>query len=356
MFSVDVAGQPASYLLLAIFLVLLNAFFVLSEFAIVKIRVTRIKILATKGNPVARLTEKIVGNLDPYLTACQLGITLASLGLGWIGEPAFAKILEQVLHWLQFDISATTLHSVAFTIAFLTISALHIILGELVPKSIAIRMAEKICLLIAVPLHSFYLLFLPLLWVFNGISNLILKCIRIPEATGFSKAHSEEELKLVVEDSFEHGNIGSRKKLLLDKAIDFANKTVRDIMVAQEHMICFYLAESVHENLARAKESGHTRFPLWDDGQKNIIGFVHIKDVIWALENGEVINLYDLCRPIPFFDDATRIDVALKDFQRDKQHIAIVRQQNKIVGLITLENIIEQLVGAIEDEFDDDNG
>ncbi len=345
------------HLILAFIFVGLNAFFVAAEFALVKIRVTRLEILAKSGSPLARLARRMVDQLDAYLSATQLGITLSSLGLGWIGEPAFAKLIRFNLESFGVSFSEGALHSISFTIAFLFISALHIVLGELVPKSIAIRTAETVCLFIAIPLQIFYLIFFPFLWVLNSTSNLILKIIRIPMASGPARVHSEEEIKLIVEDSFEEGVISPPKKFLLDKAIDFSNKTVRDIMVGEPQMICFDLDKSVHDNLERAKEYGYTRFPLRTKEKGAILGFIHMKDVIWSMEHGEIINLFDLRHPLIFFQPETKLDNALREFQKKSIHMGIVRRNEKeILGLVTLEDVIEQLVGEIADEFDEGEG
>lgn len=349
----DPTGSQGLYLLIALIFVAANAFFVSAEFAIVKIRSTRLEVLASRGNSLAKLSKKIVSNLDAYLSATQLGITLASLGLGWIGEPAFTSVLIKLGTFMGLAISETTLHSVSLTLAFVIISALHIILGELVPKSLAIRTAEKICLAVAIPLRIFYIIFYPALWTLNGLSNLILGFIHIPRVGGPARAHTEEELKLVIEDSFEEGTIGGGKRLLLDKAIDFSHKTVLDIMVPINKIFSFYLDESISSNLERARDSGHTRAPLLDSRGGKIIGFVHMKDIIWSLEHGEIINLYDLKRPILFFISLTKIDQALLRFQKEKVHLGIVTDdRGAVLGLVTLEDIIEELVGEIDDEFD----
>lgn len=341
------------HLFLALLFVALNAFFVASEFALVKIRVTRLEVLAKRGNRIAELAQHMVDHLDPYLSATQLGITLASLGLGWVGEPAFSKLLFPFFQWLGVPVSLVTLHSLALTFAFLVISALHIILGELVPKSIAIQTAEKVCLLVAVPLQIFYVLFFPFLWSLNALSNAFLKLIRFRRVGGMGRAPTEEELKLIFEDSFEEGALDPRKKMLLEKGIDFSHKTVREIMVPRDQIVYLSLRDSVHDNLQRAKESGHTRFPLYEKKNGRILGYVHMKDVIWSLEHGDVINLFDLARPIIFFSPETKLDTALREFQRKKIHIGIVEEvPGKVLGLITLENVIEQLVGQIDDEFD----
>ena len=349
-FSIE-AGTVGTFL--AMIFVLANAFFVAAEFALVKVRVTRLELLANKGNPVARLAQKMVVHLDEYLSATQLGITLASLGLGWIGEPAFASLLEPVLHSLNLNLSETAFHSVSFAMAFGSISALHIIAGELVPKSIAIQSAEWVVLWVAVPLRVFYFIFFPFLWVLNALSNLVLKLFRAKLSKMPNRAHSEEELKLIVEDSMEEGVIHPGKKILLDKAFDFSHKRVAAIMVPLDKMICFYQSRSTQDNMLEAMDSGHSRFPLFYRPGGAVLGFIHMKDVVWNLENPEVINLFDLRRQPLYFVPEARLDHALKEFQRSKIHMGFVKDlSGKVIGLLTLEDVIEQLVGAIDDEFD----
>jgi len=352
----DVSEGTPLYILVAFIFILANAFFVAAEFALVKIRHTRLETLVGKGNAMANLAHRMVSKLDAYLSATQLGITLASLGLGWVGEPAFSKLITRLLHMFGAELSEKTLHSVSLTIAFLFISALHIILGELVPKSIAIRTAERVLMVVAFPLHVFYTIFYPFLWVLNGTANAVLKIMKMPPAHGPLRAHhTEEELKLIFEDTFEEGVIGSHKRILLDKAMDFSHKTIADIMIPASQMICFFVEDSIQENLFRAKESGHTRFPLFERKGGNLLGFVHIKDVIWSMENNKVINIFDVRRPLIFFKDKNRIDFAMIRFQREKRHVAIVKNnKEEIVGLVTMEDVIEELVGEIEDEFDTD--
>lgn len=350
---INVFDYAPLYILLAFVLIGLNAFFVAAEFALVKIRITRLEVLANRGHVLARMARKMVERLDPYLSATQLGITLTSLGLGWLGEPAFAHILVPFIKGLGGSFSDSTVHSISFASAFITISALHIILGELVPKSIAIQTAEKVCLAVVVPLRIFYIIFFPFLFVLNGLSNLCLKIIKVPLARGPGRAHSEEELRLVVEDSFEEGIIGPRKWKLLDKALAFSHKTISQIMVSENQIVYFNLDESVGENLQRVKDSGHTRYPLKYTKEGGLVGYVHMKDIIWNLEHGEIINLYDIKRPLLFFSSDKTIDVALIEFQKNKGHMALVEDTHKkVIGLVTLEDIIEELVGEIEDEFE----
>ncbi|MBX7147517.1 hemolysin family protein [bacterium] len=350
----NVNSGTSLYLLLALLFIVMNAFFVAAEFALVKIRKTRLQVLVGERNRLAKIALGMVDNLDAYLSATQLGITLASLGLGWIGEPAFAVLVKGFLSTFNLNITDNTLHSVAFMSAFLIISALHIILGELVPKSLAIRTTEYICLAVALPMRIFYYVFFPFLWMLNGTANVVLKLIRLPMPTGSSHAHSEEELKLVVEDSFVEGAIESDQRTLLNKAIDFGSKTIGDIMLPFDKVVFLDLSESLNENLTRARDAGHTRFPVLSI-DKTILGFVHMKDIIWSLENHEVINLYDLIRPLITFRQQVNIDEALKQFRRKKIHMAMVKNQHDvIIGIVTMEDIIEELVGEIEDEFDEE--
>lgn len=342
------------HLALSIVFVVLNAFFVAAEFALVKVRATRLELMVRKGDPLAKLVLSMVSNLNQYVSATQLGITLASLGLGWIGEPAFARMFEQLIAPFGFQMTPEHLHSLSFTCAFLVISGLHIVIGELVPKSVAIQMPEKVCYLIVAPLRIFYIVVFPFMWVLNEMAALTLRIFRFkPETHGGSKAHSEDEIKLIVEDSFEEGSISHSKRFLLDKAIEFSHKSVKEIMVQEKDMFCFYMTDSLENNLSRAKESGHTRFPLREKRDGRVLGFVHMKDVIWGMENNDVINLYDLMRPALAMTSKTTVDQALKEFQRKRVHLAIVESPEKeVLGMLTLEDVIEELVGEIEDEFD----
>lgn len=337
-------------LLVALFCVALNAFFVAAEFAMVKIRSTRLETLQTKGGVLARWAYAIVQDLNAYLSATQLGITLASLGLGWLGEPAFAKLLEPIFK--SFHFSEATGHGIAFVVAFAVITMLHLVLGELVPKQMAIQMAEKILLITAVPMRLFYWIFFPFLRFLNGLTNLIVKILGIrPTATEAS--HTEEEIRLIVEDSYEGGVISPRKASLLENVFEFTHLTARHIMVSRQDIVYLLLSRSTQENLKIAKESGHTRFPLCDGDLDKVIGLINIKDIIWQYEDSDIINLYDLKRPILFVPEGKPVDQLLREFQSKKIHMAIVVNEfGAASGLLSLEDVLEELVGEIQDEFD----
>ncbi|HCU23504.1 MAG TPA: hypothetical protein DF383_00690 [Deltaproteobacteria bacterium] len=338
------------YLTLAILLVLLNAFFVVAEFAMVKVRSTRLETLQGGGSILARWAYSIVLNLNAYLSATQLGVTLASLGLGWIGEPAFAALLRPLLQDLH--LSQAAIHGIAFAVAFTIITVLHLVLGELVPKQIAIQTAEKSLLAVAAPMRIFYWLFFPFLWFLNHVSTAIANLLGF-KVSG-EDTHTEEEIRLIVEDSYEEGALSPRKASLLENIFDFTHRIAKQVMVPRQDIVFLELKKSSQENLAIAKESGHTRFPLCDGDLDKVLGLINIKDIIWELEDQDhLINLFDLKRPILFVPESVTTDQLLREFQTKKIHMAmVVNEFGATVGLVSLEDVIEELVGEIQDEFD----
>ncbi|MBF0492742.1 MAG: HlyC/CorC family transporter [Deltaproteobacteria bacterium] len=344
-------GFSSFHLFLAVLCIFFNAFFVASEFAMVKIRSTRLETLYSQGNIFARWATPVVENLNEYLSATQLGITLASLGLGWLGEPAFAILLEPLFSFLP--ISQNTLHTISFACAFTLISFLHLVVGELVPKQMAIQMAEKILLITAPLLRAFYVLFYPALKLLNFFTKLIMK------ALGFNleyeeACHDEEEIRLIVENSYEDGSLSQRKASLLENVFEFSHSTVKHIMVPKQDIVFLSIYSSSKENLDIAKESGHTRFPLCDKDLEQVLGLVNVKDIIWHLEDEHnLINIFDLKRPILFVPEGKPIDQLLREFQTKKIHMAMVIDEfGMTVGLVTLEDVLEVIVGEIQDEFD----
>jgi len=338
------------YMFLALALVLLNGFFVAAEFAMVKVRTTRLETLQSKGGLIARWAYSMVQDLNAYLSAVQLGITLASLGLGWVGEPAFAKVLNPIFK--IFDFSEATAHGISFTVAFTIITILHLVLGELVPKQIAIQTAERVLMVVAVPMRLFYWLFYPFLWILIQMTNLIVRLLGLEFKYG-DAAHDEEEIRLILEDSYEGGAISPRRASLLESVLAFSHRTARFIMHPREEIVYLDLKFPIQENWRIAKESQHTRFPLCDGGLDHIVGLINIKDIIWQFEDATLINLYDLKRPILIIGPNKPIDQLLREFQAKKIHMAVVANEfNANVGLLTLEDVLEELVGEIQDEFD----
>ncbi len=343
---------PSWYLPLAIFCVVLNAFFVAAEFSMLKVRSTRLEALRRKGGFITGWAYTIVQHLNDYLTTCQLGITLASLGLGWLGEPAFAKLIGPFLE--VFTLSEKTIHGLAFAIAFALITMLHLVLGELVPKQIALQTAERLLLLLTIPMRIFHFLFYPFLWFFSLLTNFVVRLFSFNKMGKSESVHTEDEIRLIVEESYEEGSLSPRKASLLENVFEFSRRCARDIMIPRQEIAYLLLHHTTEENLITAKESGHTRFPLCDGGLDHVMGLVNIKDIIWQLEDSDhLINLYDLKRPILLVPEGKPIDQLLREFQTKKIHMAIVVDEyGATTGLLTLEDVIEEIVGEIQDEFD----
>ncbi|MFY0543842.1 hemolysin family protein [Brevibacillus sp. H7] len=339
-------------LLLVAFLVFLNGFFVAAEFALVKVRQTRLAQLVNEGNKRAAYAQKVTQQLDAYLSACQVGITLASLGLGWVGEPAIAHmIIEPLLgHWQLPDYLITTL---SFGIAFAIITFLHIVLGELAPKSLAIQKAEAASLWVAVPLMLFYKLFFPAIWFLNGTANRLLKRMGLEPVSEHDAAHTEEEIRILVNESHKSGHIDQTELALVDNVFEFSETLAREIMIPRIEMVCLYTSNTYQENLNTIRSERHTRFPVADEDKDNIIGFVHSSDFYLAALNGEDVRLDKLLRPVLTVPESMEISHVLRLMQKRRSQLAIVIDEyGGTAGLLTMEDILEEIVGDIRDEFD----
>lgn len=338
-------------LALVIFLVLLNGFFVAAEFAIVKVRSTRIAQVETRRGKVA---QKVLASLDAYLSATQLGITLASLGLGWVGEPAIAALLEPVLH--QFGLSDLALHTISFAVAFSVITFLHIVLGEMAPKSMAIRQAEKTTLWTATPLHWFYVLFKPFIIFLNGSANMVLKWIGIEMQGDHHQVHTEEEIRMVIAQSHKSGIIDKAELALFDNVFEFTDRIVREVMVPRVSIIGLNIRDSFEEHLEIMLKTKLTRFPVYDGDKDQIIGVVLLRDIFEKMARNENITILSVLRPVTFIPETIELKDALQKMQKERKHMAIVVDEyGGISGLLTTEDIIEEIFGEIQDEFDQEN-
>lgn len=332
-------------------LVLLNGFFVASEFAIVKVRNTRILELMEKGIKKAKLAQKVVNQMDEYLSATQLGITLSSLALGWVGEPYIAHLITPLL--LRLGLPSYLIHPVSFGVAFAFITFLHIVLGEITPKSLAIRQAEKVTLIIARPLHLFYILFKPFIATLNRTANLILKIMNIPITN--DHAHTEEEIRLLLAQSHKSGMIDQTELVLYDNIFDFTERIVREVMVPRVNMFCLYVDRTFEENLQIIKESQHTRFPVCGTDKDDIIGIVHIRDIYERLVGNDSPNLLGIARVPISVPETMEVKDVLRNMQKKRMEMAIVVDEfGGTAGLVTTEDIIEEIFGEIQDEFDDE--
>lgn len=338
---------------LILFLVLMNGFFVAAEFAMVKVRGSRIDTLASEGHSRAKLASHLTGNLDAYLSACQLGITIASLGLGWIGEPAVARVIEPLFIVFGFH-NEVVIHTVSFILAFTFITVLHIVLGELAPKTIAIRKAETITLLTATPLVYFYKLMYPFIRVLNGTANQLLKMTGIEPASEKDSAHTEDEIRILMKESHKNGLIDNTELTLVDNIFDFAETNAREIMIPRTEMICLNTNLSLADNKKIALEQMLTRYPVCENDKDNIIGFVHIKDLLKDTTHS-LHDIRQITRPITTVPESMQISTLLKLMQKRKSQISIlIDEYGGTSGLVTLEDIMEEIVGEIQDEFDEE--
>ena len=348
-------GVPFQLLLVAgaLLLVFLNGFFVSAEFSIVKIRATRIEELTRKGSKKARKARQMVENMDEYLSATQLGITLASLGLGWLGEPAFAELFSPLFTSVG-SFEPLVVHSLAGGSAFVLITFLHIVLGELAPKSLAIQKTESAVLTTAGPLIAFYNISYPFIWSLNSTANLLLRLIGIRPATASEGAHSEEELRMILAQSRRGGILDQDEQKMLERVFEFADRSARQIMLPAGEVIFLDTLKSFEENLRIARMHGHTRYPLCEGSFDRVIGVVHVKDLFWRFrELGPEFDLKAIKRPVRFVPESKLIKSLLPEFRRTRTHLSfVVDEFGSTIGIVTLEDILEELVGEIQDEFD----
>ena len=345
-------------LLLALFLVLLNGFFVAAEFSIVKVRYSQIQLKAAEGNSMAKQAEHIIKHLDEYLSATQLGITLASLALGFVGESALHHIFENIFHYFNFQIADATITSIALVSSFLLITVMHIVFGELIPKSLAIRKSEATTMFIAMPLRIFYTVFKPFIWTMNKMSNFFLRLMKVHPASE-NEIHSTEELRLLVKQSADSGEIEEENYEIIKNAFDFTDHSAKQIMVPRQNITSIDFSDDLNEIIDKIMESGYSRIPVYENSIDNIIGVFYTKEIIreFVKRKGQLSHedLRELMRESFFVVGSKKISDLLKIFQQKKQHLAIVIDEfGGTEGIITLEDILEELVGEIQDEEDDE--
>lgn len=339
-------------IILAVVFVLLNGFFVLSEFAIVKVRRSKLEELAKKNKGNAKLALKITKSLDTYLSATQLGITLSSLALGWVGEPAIAKLLDKIFARF-FEGNPILLHSISFVIAFTIITFLHIVFGELVPKSIAIAKAEQSTLFVSRPLALFRNIFFPLIKAFEMISGFFLRRIGIEPSKDSENAHSDEEIKIIIGESLKGGYLDSIESEILKNAVDFSDTTAKEIMTPRKDIVCLFEDNSYEENIQIVKETNHTRYPYCKDGKDNVLGMIHIRDLLQASISNDKLDLSKLVRELIIVPESNSISNVLMKMNKKQIHTAlVVDEYGGTAGLLTMEDIIEEIMGDISDEHD----
>lgn len=340
-------------LTLVAILILMTAFFVAAEFAIVKVRATRIDYLIETGNKRAIHVKKLLDNLDGYLSACQLGITVTALGLGWLGESTVMLLLGPLFDKLGLNAEITSVLS--FVIAFLTITYLHVVVGELAPKTIAIQKAEATSLLLAKPLILFYKVMYPFIWLLNGSAQQFIRLFGFKAMENHEVAHSEEELKLILSESYKSGEINQSEMTYVTNVFEFDERIAREIMVPRTEMVCFNTEDSLEENINIVYDNQFTRYPVADKNDKdNIIGLVNLKEFfISRFDQGNPEPIETYVRPIIHISEVTPIKQVLLKMQKERIHMAIVNDEyGGTAGLITVEDVLEEIVGEIQDEFD----
>lgn len=339
---------------ITLLLVSLNGFFVAAEFAIVKVRASKIEMKAQAGNSTAKLSARIIAQLDGYLAATQLGITLASLGLGWVGEPVVSKIILTTVAALGFTPDPHLAHDIALPVAFAIITVLHIVFGELAPKSIAIQRPEATTLWVAYPLNIFYMIFRPFIWVLNSIAGVILRVLGIHASHG-SETHSADELKFLVQQTSEQEDEKTTDFDIIKNAFDFSERTARQIMIPRTQMVALDVRKFKDTDLERYLDEGYSRIPCYDDNIDNIMGVIYLKDMMSVFQKKGKITITELIRPLVIIPENKKISQLLKEFQQKHIHIAVVINEfGGTQGIVTMEDIIEELVGEIQDETDNE--
>ncbi|RLZ10462.1 hemolysin family protein [Faecalibacter macacae] len=345
-------------LLLTIFLVFLNGFFVAAEFAIVKVRSSQIEVNQDINSGVSNVAKLIVNNLDSYLAATQLGITLASLGLGWVGEsslmPVVIKLFEVLgltgPEWMSFA------QNFSFIIAFVIITILHIVFGELAPKSLAIQFPTKTTFTVAWPLRIFYFVFRPVIWLMNGLANMILRAIGIKPIHG-GDIHTEEELKMIITESSEGGAIEESERDLIQNVFEFDDRRVINIQTLRKNVSAINVTTSVRDAIDFAIQEGYSRYPVYEESIDNIIGILYTKDLMRQLmANPNETDISGLLREPLFISESAMIKHVLKQFQKKHVQMAVVTNEvGELAGIVSMEDILEELVGEIQDEYDNED-
>ncbi len=340
----------------ALLLVALNGFFVAAEFGLVKLRQTRIRSIVKTQGLRGRILGLVHAKLDAYLSACQLGITLASLGLGWIGEPAFADLLEPVFDSINIT-SPEMVHGISFAFAFSLISFLHIVVGELAPKSMAIRNPEKIGLWSAVPLYGFYWLMYPAIWLLNSSANLVLRVLRLNTVHNHDAHYSAHELKLILRSNLPDDRFTRDEWNILAKTLDFSELEVSDLMRPIHEITALHRDAPLQKNLQTMSQKRFSRYPYFDTNGIDVLGVIHLKDLFFAQQEGNTIkDLSNYLRPIQYIPPHMPALEIFRQFRMGASHFAIIGQKGqKPQGFITLDNLLSAMVGEIRDEFRPNN-
>lgn len=347
-------GWVAAGLIAIPVLVALNGFFVAAEFALVAIRATRVEELVQQGVARAKAVKAAIANLDRSIAATQLGITIASIALGWVGERAMEHLLRPVFDFLPDHIAFVSRHAVSVAVAFSFVTFMHVVFGELIPKAIALQTPDRTALLIAPPLNAFAWFTRPVVWFMNGIGNRLIRLIGYKPSGEGEEVHSLEELRLIIRDTHEAGLLERDQAEFVHNVFQLTDKKVRDCMIPREKLDAIEIHTKPAKVLEMVRAVGHTRLPVYDGTLDNVVGILNTKNLFYILTLGHVVVLEDALYPATFIDPDESIAQALRLFRRIRRPMAIVRdKEKKVLGMITLEDVLEEIVGDIEDEHDE---
>lgn len=337
-------------------LIAFTGFFVAAEFAIVKVRSSRIDQLVAEGKRGALAAKKVTTNLDEYLSACQLGITVTAMGLGWLGEPTIEKLLHPLFE--KWNLNPSISSVLTFGLAFMIMTYLHVVVGELAPKTMAIQKAERVTLLLAGPLMMFYKVMYPFIWVLNGSARVITGLFGLKPASEHEVAHTEEELRLILSDSYESGEINQAEYKYVNNIFEFDNRIAKEIMVPRTEIVGFYLEDSVEEHMKVIQNERYTRYPIFGEDKDDIIGMVNVKDFFiryMTEDQKDLSSIRSYMRPIIEVMETTPIHDLLLQMQKKRIPMAVLYDEyGGTAGIVTLEDILEEIVGEIRDEYDED--
>src|SRR5690606_31255761 len=337
-----------------LFLVFANGFFVAAEFAIVKVRASQIEIKLKTGSQVAQVAKHITNHLDGYLAATQLGITISSLALGWVGEAVMTDIVGSIFGWFDVELTGTVAKNLGHVLAFSIITVLHIVFGELAPKSMAIQRPVATTMNIALPLRFFYVVFRPIIWVLNGFANLLLRLLGFETNVGEAH-HSSEELQYLLDQGRESGALNMAEHELIKNVFDFNERIVKNIMVPRTKISAVEMSCPVDAFIDVITKEGYSRIPIYDENIDRIIGIVHTKDILPIIAKKKELVLKNIIRKPYFIPETKKINDLMAEFQQKRIQIAIVLDEfGGTAGMVTLEDIVEELVGEIQDEYDEE--
>ncbi|MBT2558047.1 HlyC/CorC family transporter [Hymenobacter sp. ISL-91] len=339
---------------MTILLVAANGFFVAAEFAFVKVRISQIELKAQSGNRIAQLLLGMLHEMNHYLSACQLGITLASLALGWIGESVVAEIIMAIIAQFGIVLSDTVVHQISIVTSFSLITILHIVLGEQAPKVLAIQKPESTSLAIAIPLRAFAFIAFPFIWILDRMSNVVLRLFGVASSHG-SEVHTSEELRMLLDQSKQSGEIQESEHELLENVFEFNDRMVKQIMVPRTKLVALEINTPEDAVLEMVYTEGYSRIPVYELNIDNIVGVLYVKDLLQIIRRHEPLELAKIIRPAYFVPETKKINRLLRQFQRKHMHMAIVSDEfGGVSGIVTIEDIMEELVGEIQDEYDNE--